>query len=87
MVYNKDGEKSSMNNILYMKKHKKQMEEQPSRIREDFCHKSWRKSVITFWLYILAFGLLMAGLRYATACGDLPPPDETIKQIRTVPGL
>ncbi len=77
-----------MNNIIYMKKHKRMTQSEAhdyvsaKHRKEDFDPKSWKKATLLFWAGILAFGLLMAGLKYATAC-ELEEAEEV--EIRTVP--
>ena len=77
-----------MNNLLYFRKRHTSMttaqahDYVSAKHRTDFDHKSWWKSVAIFWACIFAFGLVMAGVRYATACGDLGETDQTINQIR-----
>ena len=75
-----------MNNLLQFKRmtQKEAHDHVSERHRvEDVDNKTWWKSIIIFWACVFAFGLLMAGLKYATACGDLET-DGTIKQIRVV---
>ena len=75
-----------MNNLLYFRKRltRQQAHDYVSERHrvEDVDNKTWGKSIIVFWACIFAFGLLMAGLRYASACGELGETDGTIKQIR-----
>ena len=77
-----------MNNLLYFRKRmtEKQAHDYISERHrvEDVDTKSWWKSVAVFWACIFAFGLLMAGVRYATACGL--GEAETIK-VETVKGI
>ena len=76
-----------MNNLLYFRRRiteQQAHEDLSAKHRVDVDPKSWWKSVAVFWACIFAFGLLMAGLRYATACGDLET--ETI-EINIVRGI
>ena len=70
-----------MNNLLYFRKRHTQQQahdyvSERHRI-DDVDNKAWGKSIAVFWAIVFAIGLLMAVVKYATACGDLEP--ETIK--------
>lgn len=71
-----------MAKILPMpKRMTQQHEELTMKLREDFDHKSWWKSVGWFWMGIGAFMLLVAVVDYATACGEEVKPMEPIKVV------
>ena len=74
-----------MNNLLYFRKRQTQQQahyDLSAKHRvDDFDHKSWWKSVAIFWACIILFMLVMATVKYATACGDLESEPVIIKVV------
>ena len=75
-----------MNNLLYFRKRmtEKQAHDYVSEKHriDDVDNKVWGKSIAVFWACIFAFGLFMAVVKYATACGDITEPE--IIEIRVI---
>ena len=74
-----------MNNLLQFKRMTRQQAHDYVSERhrvDDVDNKTWGKSIAVFWAIVFGIGMLMAVVKYATACGDITEPE--IIEIRVI---